>query len=189
MRVEPIRDTGTIKKITEALRSDATERGNRRYLLWLSGIYLGRRVSDLLELRVRDVYPQRKIEIREQKTKKRATLFISDELRRAYRERLWYRDPEEYVFRASDGHGHVSRRTAYRDMQYIAKMAGIPEDINLGTHTLRKTFGYHFYQRTHDIATLMQLFNHSKESTTLIYIGIATDETEEAFRKVSEMYE
>ena len=28
---------------------------------------------------------------------------------------------------------------------------------NLGTHTLRKTFGFHYYKQTGDIATLMQM--------------------------------
>lgn len=43
---------------------------------------------------------------------------------------------------------------------------------DIGTHTLRKTFGYHYYQQTHDIATLMILLNHSSESVTKRYLGI-----------------
>ncbi|MDX9806823.1 MAG: site-specific integrase, partial [bacterium] len=42
-------------------------------------------------------------------------------------------------------------------------------------HTLRKTFGYHFYQKTKDVALLQQLFNHSAPSVTLRYIGINQD--------------
>ena len=69
------------------------------------------------------------------------------------------------------------------------KIGNFPADYNLGTHTLRKTFGYHYYQGTHDIAGLMKLFNHAKEETTLIYIGIASDETKQTFRKIDSMYD
>ncbi|MFL0366188.1 site-specific integrase, partial [Pseudobacillus sp. 179-B 2D1 NHS] len=37
---------------------------------------------------------------------------------------------------------------------------------------MRKTFGYHFYQRTKDVAMLQQIFGHSSPSITLRYIGI-----------------
>ena len=53
---------------------------------------------------------------------------------------------------------------------------------NLGTHTLRKTFGFHYYNQTGDIATLMQMFNHSKEEVTLRYIGITQEKMNEARR-------
>ncbi|MCJ2173246.1 hypothetical protein C7M22_00288 [Bacillus velezensis] len=43
---------------------------------------------------------------------------------------------------------------------------------NIGTHTLRKTFGYHFYRQTKDVAMLQEIFNHSDQRTTLRYIGI-----------------
>jgi len=37
---------------------------------------------------------------------------------------------------------------------------------------MRKTFGYHYYKKTKDVALLMDLFNHSSQSVTLRYIGI-----------------
>jgi site-specific recombinase XerD len=51
--------------------------------------------------------------------------------------------------------------------------------LRLG-YTLRKTFGYHFYQRTKDVATLQMIFNHSHPSITLRYIGINQDLMDEA---------
>ncbi|MBR9930126.1 tyrosine-type recombinase/integrase [Enterococcus sp. 079] len=47
---------------------------------------------------------------------------------------------------------------------------------DIGTHTLRKTFGYHYYKKTRDIATLMFIFNHSSQAITKRYIGITEDE-------------
>ena len=63
---------------------------------------------------------------------------------------------------------------AYRleDVSSEGKNIGLEE---IGTHTLRKTFGYWFYKETKDIALLQQLFNHSSPSITLKYIGINQD--------------
>ncbi|GEN46726.1 hypothetical protein AHA02nite_25020 [Alkalibacillus haloalkaliphilus] len=52
-------------------------------------------------------------------------------------------------------------------MNAVSKEAGIEE---IGMHTLRKTFGYHFYQRTKDVELLQDIFNHSAPSITLRYI-------------------
>lgn len=187
MRVEPIRDSAAIQMIIAKLRADTSPQGSRRYLLWLSGIYLGRRVSDILQLKVRDVRGQTKIRIRERKTKKRADLYIAPELQAAYNERLADADPDDYVFKSPQFDDRpITRRTAYRDMQRIKELAELPDGI--GTHSMRKTFGYHYYQKTHDIATLMTLFNHSSERTTLIYIGIMLDEIKAAYTQVAMMY-
>jgi len=45
----------------------------------------------------------------------------------------------------------------------------------VGTHTMRKTFGYWHYKEFGDVADLQQLFNHSSQSVTLRYIGIAQE--------------
>ncbi|WP_342668518.1 tyrosine-type recombinase/integrase [Cytobacillus solani] len=50
----------------------------------------------------------------------------------------------------------------------------------IGTHTLRKTFGYHFYQKYKDVAVLQQIFNHSSPAVTMRYIGINQDIMDEA---------
>jgi integrase len=43
-------------------------------------------------------------------------------------------------------------------------------------HTLRKTFGYHAYQKGIAISILMDIYNHHSPSETLKYIGINKDE-------------
>ncbi|SKC04755.1 Phage integrase family protein [Lysinibacillus sp. AC-3] len=50
----------------------------------------------------------------------------------------------------------------------------------MGTHTLRKTFGYHFYLKSKDIVALQALFNHSSPETTLRYVGINQDVLDKA---------
>jgi integrase len=67
---------------------------------------------------------------------------------------------------------------AYADIEQIARDAGITEPM--GCHTLRKTFGYHFYRATKDIALLMAWFNHSSAVITLRYIGADLDDRRRA---------
>ncbi|MDA2219950.1 integrase, partial [Bacillus cereus group sp. Bc228] len=43
---------------------------------------------------------------------------------------------------------------------------------SIGTHTMRKTFGYWFYKQTKDVAMLQNILNH----ITLKYIGINKEE-------------
>lgn len=45
---------------------------------------------------------------------------------------------------------------------------------------MRKTFGYHYYQRTKDVATLQEICNHSSPKITKRYIGIRQDEIDES---------
>ncbi|BDC55819.1 hypothetical protein TM2_24880 [Bacillus altitudinis] len=47
---------------------------------------------------------------------------------------------------------------------------------SIGTHTLRKIFGYWHYKKFKDVALLQEIFNHSSPDVTLRYIGI-TQET------------
>ena len=84
-------------------------------------------------------------------------------------------EPEDYLFPSTKG-GHLEVNTVYQMFQKVAKLLG-RDDI--GTHTLRKTFGYHYYKKTKDVATLMEIFGHSSEKITKRYIGINEDEISE----------
>lgn len=194
MRVEPIRDNDVVRRIAVMLSQDMSEAGRRRYLMYMTGIFLGRRISDMLRMKVGDVRGKDSFEIREKKTGKIIELEIPKNLRAVYRERLAGMDEDDWLLqsgaadRITGGRKPIHRNTALRDMKAIQQAAHL-NNVNIGTHTMRKTFGYRFYQTTHDVAMLMKLFNHSKEETTLIYIGIAQDEMRESIRIVNNMYD
>ena len=67
----------------------------------------------------------------------------------------------------------MERTQCYRIINDICRKAGI--DYNIGTHTLRKTFGYHHYRKFKDIVVLQKIFNHYSPQVTLRYIGIDQD--------------
>ena len=189
MKAQPIRDREQLNGILDMLSKDETERGKRRYLMFMSGIYLARRISDLLPRRVADLRDKEYLRIKERKTKKYIDLPIPDRLQSFLRRELKGRADDEYILqskhkdRKTGGSKPIDRRTAYNDMKAIARAVGIGENYNIATHTMRKTFGYHYYQQTHDIGTLMVLFNHSSEKVTKIYIGIELDEITRAVKR------
>ncbi len=84
----------------------------------------------------------------------------------------------DFLFPSRKGDRSINRVTAWRILNRAAAAVGIEGEI--GTHTMRKTFGYHFYQRTHDVAMLQQIFGHSAPSITLRYIGINDDMIDKA---------
>ena len=173
--VEPIRDADVFHDIQATVKNE----NPRNYILIMTGTYTGLRISDILRLKVKDVYGKKYIDIREKKTGKRNLIEINPDLRQAYREYCLEMNEEDYLFRKININKAISRTMAWKIMKDIGNRFGVE---NLGTHTLRKTFGFHYYKNTGDIATLMQMFNHSKESITLNYIGINQDKMNQARR-------
>ena len=62
------------------------------------------------------------------------------------------------------------------------KVVGVKE--NLGSHSLRKSFGYHQRLAGTSLPILVVAFNHSTQYQTLAYLGIEEEELTEAFLNV-----
>jgi integrase len=170
--VQPIRD---VEKI-EAMKSELMRQSYRDYFLFVFGMNSGLRISDILPLQVRDVTDKTHITIKEEKTDKTKRFKINPSLAKLINDYTAGMKPNDYLFSSQKG-GHINRITAYKALNKAAKVVGVEE---IGTHTLRKTFGYHFYQKTKDVAMLQNLFNHSAPSVTLRYIGINQDMMDQA---------
>jgi integrase len=166
--VQPIRDKELIQKIKKWLKV----RSERNYILFLFGINTGMRVSDILKLRVRDVEGW-SVFIREGKTKKTKEVRMPSELKKEVREYCKGKHKNEYLFKSRVGKNKpITRGMAYVILQEIA------DEFNLeriGTHSFRKTYGYHHYKQFKDVAVLQQMLNHSDPKITLRYIGITQD--------------
>ena len=84
----------------------------------------------------------------------------------------------DYLFQSGKGYNKpLTRVMGYNIMQELKTRCKIPYSI--GTHTLRKTYGYWFYKQTGNIVALQKILNHSNPSITLIYIGMQQVEVEE----------
>lgn len=168
-RVEPIRD----KKKIEEMKNQLLKMNYRNYMLFIIGINTGLRISDILKLKVSNVKNKSHIIIKEEKTGKIKKFLINNLLKQDVDKYIINMKEEEYLFQSQKGDNRaISRVQAYRILKEAANKVGIS---NIGTHSLRKTFGYHHYQRHKDIALLQDLFNHSAPSITLRYIGINQD--------------
>ena len=173
--VQPIRKMEQIQQLKNRL----AQNGSRDILLFSMGINTGLRISDLLKLKVGDVRGKNEYVLREEKTKKNKRIMLHA-VRKDIEDYIALKSDEEYLFASRIGTEPISRVQAYRILNKAAKDCGLDE---IGTHTLRKTFGYHFYKQNQNVAMLQQLFNHSSPAITLRYIGITQDEIAEEWEK------
>ena len=175
--VQPIRSLEKIEDMKWSLRKWC---GERDYILFLLGINTGLRVSDLLQLKKETVRGnKKKLTVREGKTKKRRVLHLDNiygELS-AYIETL---NGTDWLFPSRKGDKPISRIQAYRQLNKAATMVDILDGI--GTHTLRKTFGYWHYKQFRDVAELQTILNHTHPEVTLRYIGISDETIENNLR-------
>ncbi|PEZ05548.1 site-specific integrase [Bacillus sp. AFS018417] len=174
--VQPIRDLEQIQQIKEYLK----EKSERNYILFVMGINTGLRISDILKLKVGDLKGSH-ISMREMKTGKQKRIQITAALRRELKWFIDEKEDHEYLIKSrQDSNRPIGRSMAYKILRAAAAEFGLDE---IGTHTLRKTFGYHMYMQTKNIALLMEIFNHSSERVTLRYIGVNQDAMDKAMKK------
>lgn len=176
--VGAIKDRKQIDKVKAVLRKNSF----RDYLLFVMGINTGLRISDLLNLTFKDVLDDAgaisdTIKVKEKKTGKTKTFFVNETVKKALHEYMKDVDvtPLGYLFPSRKGDNQpITRIQAYRIINDACGLAKIKGSI--GTHTLRKTFGYWAYKQGIDITLLMKIFNHSAPSITLRYIGITQED-------------
>lgn len=173
--VQPIRNKETIEDMKKCFKND------RDRFLFVLGINTALRISDILKLRVRDLKGSH-LKITESKTGKEKRQIITPALRKEIEQYIEGKHEEDFLFPSRKGNKPISRIQAYRVLNEVADVLGLDE---IGTHTLRKTFGYHFYNQTKDIATLQQLLNHSAPSVTMRYIGLNQDALDMALEDFS----
>lgn len=170
--VQPIRDRRKIKVLKDQMRI----KDEKYYIMLILGINVGLRISDILKLKAGDVYHTDHVTITEKKTKKTKRFILNKQMQKeldAYVDKKLLAD-DEYLIQSRKGENKpVTRVQAYRVLNETGKDIGIDE---IGTHTMRKTFGYWHYKQYHDVAMLQDIFNHSSPKITLRYIGITQDE-------------
>ncbi|WP_342510920.1 tyrosine-type recombinase/integrase [Sporosarcina sp. FSL K6-1522] len=178
--VQPLKTKKEVNDLIEAL--GMSQNGLRDQLLFKIGVTTGLRCGDLVALTVEQVKGKSNFKIQEDKTEKGRTVYLNNVMADIadYIETL----PESivYLFPSRKGDSHISTTQAYRIITKAGDMIG---NQSIGTHTMRKTFGYIYYQETKDVATLMRIFNHSSQRITLDYIGMTDKTIEESIKSIS----
>lgn len=176
--VYPIKSMRDFTKFKAALKP-----GRDRNLLSL-GTAFGLRISDLLTLKVGQLRGKTQLELIESKRGKKRVITFSPSVLAIVKELEGSDD--DYVFSSRKGANEsISRVQAYRILNDGAERAGIADKIGgIGTHSLRKTFGFRLYENGIHITRIMTILGHSSEGTTLRYIGVTADEIAEAYESI-----
>lgn len=178
IKVEPIKQVKDIKAIKKLLADNP-----RNLCLFTLGINTNLRASDLLNLKVcqvRGLKPMDEVELNEKKTKKSRRITLNRACVKVI-ERLLATKPlkdEEYLFKSQRGILIVP--SVNRLVKQWCKTMNLKE--NYGSHTLRKTWGYH--QRVTfgvGLPELMVCFNHSTQRQTLDYLCIQPEEIKNVY--------
>lgn len=86
-------------------------------------------------------------------------------------------NPKYYIFfntKANTYTESIKRGQAWKFIHSICQEVGLQG--NFGTHTLRKTWGYHARMQGVDLVLIMHKLNHVSIAYTKRYLGITDDE-------------
>lgn len=186
------------KHIEEASNENKRMIATRNKMLFLIGINVGLRASDLITLKwnfffdndgnFNDSYTLQPKKTR--KAKKFVKLYFNQVVKKAvtdYIEQYPIQDMDEYLFKSRKGDSHITEISLGRIIKDAAEEVGI--ERNICSHSLRKTFGYHIWHNAQDkeksLIILQTIFNHSSPMMTKKYIGLMDDEIEDVFNDLN----
>lgn len=168
-KVGPIKSRKDINTIKGILKKENL----RNYLMFVIGINTGLKTTDLLNLKFYNLLNE-KLEPKEYIRIGKKNYFINNSIVMALQEYMIDINEQDilnrYVFKSRNGSNPIERCQAYRILNNASKKAGL--NLRIGTETMRKTFGYHFYMEFGDVKFLQKIFNHSSPHITLEYIGV-----------------
>jgi integrase len=179
IKVYPIRDLQHIETIKENLHDQP-----RNYCLFVFGINSAFRASEILSITIRQVTWLKVgsvLEVWQKKTQKYRAVTINNSS--YYAIQLWlqhhpYADqPDTPFFLSQRKTGAIRVSTLNRLVK--AWTANIGLSVNVGSHTLRKTWGYQQRMKGKaSVPLLMVAFDHRSERQTLDYLGIQANEVQ-----------
>ena len=194
------------KHINEATDEHHRQIASRNKLLFVVGINVGLRASDLItlkwnffldgiedgEYKFKDSYTLQPKKTRKQK--KFVKLFFNDTVKKViadYLNEFPTDNLNEYMFKSREGEGAIAATTLWRIVKSTAKEAGINK--NIGSHSLRKTWGRFCFENAEDktraLVLLQKAFNHSSQDVTLHYLGLLDEDIQDMYESVNIGYD
>lgn len=183
---EPIRDKKKLQELFAYLKG----KNMRDYVMAKTQLNTALRISDIVPLRVCDFFHQsgyfrEYITLKEQKTGKEKHIAINTALKSTLKDYIkdYNLQYDDYLFASRKGRGkkHISTTQAQRILQDAGQALHLD---NFNSHSLRKTWGYDAYNKTHNIALIMQVYNHSSAEVTLRYIGITQTDKDNLYNMI-----
>ncbi|MFT8915533.1 tyrosine-type recombinase/integrase, partial [Lentilactobacillus hilgardii] len=171
LNVQPIRKPEDINMVEWFLSRNKMVKRDK--LLFQFGINTGLKASDIITRKVGELRRALNPYIIDEKTHKRRHLNLTM-LEKKIGSYFSDKNDDDWLFTSYKNRSkHITVNGVYQILQKLRKEMGKPCFV---THTLRKKFGHHYYKRTHDIATLMKIFNYSSQKIIKRYIGVTDDE-------------
>ena len=138
-------------------------------LLYSSGL----RVSEAINIMVRDIDLHEKVGyVRQGKGKKDRIFILSDKLVLELEDYIKNKSQDSYLFPGKKG--KMTSRNIQKMIKKAATRAGINKKVS--PHTLRHSYGTHLLENGIDIRKIQILLGHSQLSTTQLYTQVSTEE-------------
>ena len=185
------------KRIEDATNDNQRQIANRNKMLFLIGVNVGLRASDLMQLRWSYFYKddmtfKEFYMLQPKKTKKTGKfvkIFFNQTVKKAvenYVNDYPIKDLDNYLFKSRKGDNPITERGLWKIIVDVAAEAGI--DKNVGSHSLRKTWARNIYDNAEDkseaLVMLQECLRHSDSLTTLRYISIMDDEKKDMYESI-----
>lgn len=181
---EPLYDASQFEALADYFLNNGGKHGKRNYMMLVLGCTIGNRGGDLLSAKLRDVLNRDGTvrpyyEVYEQKTGKFNRNKITATAQEAitmYISSLDNYTMDDYLIQSQKG-GQMSIQQMWRILNDAGKKIGLTQ--NIGTHTLRKTYGYTARMANDSdsvMDTLQAKFNHSDQRITKTYLTITQGE-------------
>lgn len=171
----------------------------RDWMMWTVGVSLGLRVSDLLNLKMRDIFNDDKtfrerIYLVEKKTSKANNCLITDSVVYAIDKYLdsvgWDFDLDEYLFISNKTKNKMCEKRGWEILSEAGKALNMP--ITIGSHSMRRSFANiaacvdKSSIDMNAIVKIQGLLNHSDQRVTLQYLGTYQTMFDNARKAVSD---
>jgi integrase len=185
------------ERIEEATNDSQRQIACRNKMLFLIGVNVGLRASDLMQLRWSYFYKnnmtfKESYTLQPKKTKKTGKfvkIFFNQTVKKAienYVNEYPIENLDDYLFKSRKGDNPVTERGLWKIIVDVAADARI--DKNVGSHSLRKTWARNIYDNAEDkggaLVMLQECLRHSDSLTTLRYISIMDEEKKDMYESI-----
>ena len=208
--VQPFKEED-ISKMVKYLREYRDDSDNeedyqirfRNLTMFICGINIALRVSDLVSLKWSDIYDNdwefldgKKITPKKTANRgKHVLLMYNNSFRRIISDYKEYINPKKldsYIFTSRQKpNGHIGAGSVSKFITDVAEIVGIKYSVN--THSMRKTFARVRYDHSNDksktLVELMRMFDHASTLVTLGYICIQEEELKDLYNAVELGYD
>jgi len=134
------------------------------------------KISDLLSIKFSDLdIDNRILKLKEQKTGKNKEVRLNNTVIEIIKNRINQFPDDTYLFQV---HSNRSKNKPISRQSVAQKLKNVGEimNINISTHSMRKTRGFAMWNDGVSIEMICKVLNHSSPAVTMTYLGITRDE-------------